>query len=242
MPPPRSRPGPSGDRLIVVAGSPSAGKTSVVRALIPRLAAADDVGYLKVDVVRTREAASLTRLGWTCRTLVDEAACPDHVLFEHLAAELDALAGRRLRVVETAGLCARCAPYVVEGLALAVIAATAGFDAASKLGPLLTSADLCVVTHGDRLAQAEREVFAACLAEHVPAERVTWFDGLTGTGLPRLVRRVAPMLEALPAASTARLTPRSAPPRLYCSLCLGRRELPLGAGGPSDPTAVETPC
>lgn len=225
------RPEPVDRKLIVVAGPPSAGKTSVIRALVPQLAEPHAVGYLKVDVVRTREADTLARLGWACRALVDETACPDHVLFQNLSAELDALAGRRLVVVETAGLCARCAPYVRQGLAVAVLEATAGAEAARKQGPLLTAADLCVVTHGDRLGPAEREVFAAQVAALLPPGALLWLDALTQTGLPRVLRRLRPALDAMPFLPAGPLAPRSAPPRLYCSLCLGRRDLVVSPAG-----------
>ena len=230
---PAARANLEGGRLLVVAGPPSAGKTSVVRALVPELAEAADVGYLKVDVARTREVEALSRLGWACRALVDESACPDQLLFDRLPHELAALGARALVVLETAGLCARCAPYVREGLAVAVLEATAGADAASKQGPLLTEADLVVVTHGDRLAPAERDVFEASLAERVPSDRMAWLDGLTRVGLPRLARRVRAALGASPPRVPVP-TPRSAPPRLYCSLCLGRREVVV------EPVAV--PC
>ena len=220
---------PAARRLLVVAGPPSAGKTQVVRALVPELAPPGDVGYLKVDVAHTREAQALARLGWVCRSLVDEAGCPDQVLFDRLQAELQALGPRPFVVLETAGLCARCAPYVHPGLAVAVLEATAGVEAALKQGPLLTQADLVVATHGDRLAPAERDVFAARLAERLPGRALLWFDGLTRVGLPRLVRAVREALNALPPFDAP--TPRSAPPRLYCSLCLGRRELPVDAAG-----------
>jgi len=225
------RPEPFGRKLIVVAGPPSAGKTSVIRALVPHVAEPADVGYLKVDVVRTREAEALERLGWACRAVIDEASCPDHVLFERLGVELEALAGRRVVVVETAGLCARCAPYVREGLAIAVLEATAGAEAALKQGPLLTAADLCVVTHGDRLGHAEREVFAALVAPCLAPGALVWLDGLTRTGLPRALRRLVPGFDAAPELPSSPLTPRSVPPRLYCSLCLGRRDLVLEPAG-----------
>ena len=218
---------PDGPRLLVVAGPPSSGKTAVIRALVPELADARHVTYLKVDVVRTREIEALGRLGWTCRALVDEAACPDQLLFDRLPAELAALPAGRLTVLETAGLCARCAPYVRQGLALAVLEATAGVGSALKQGPLLTQADLVVVTHGDRLAPAERDVYAATLAAHAPERTLLWFDGLTRVGLPRLARRVGEALAGFAPLGAEMLEPRSAPPRLYCSLCLGRREIPV---------------
>ena len=64
-------------------------------------------------------------------------------------------------LVETAGLCLRCAPYVDGGLGICVLEATSGMNLPLKVGPILSLADVCVVTKGDLVSQAEREVFRA---------------------------------------------------------------------------------
>ncbi|MCZ7558674.1 MAG: hypothetical protein M5U30_00285 [Burkholderiaceae bacterium] len=67
--------------------------------------------------------------------------------------------------VETAGLCLRCAPYIVGAFGLVVLEATSGMNLPRKIGAMLSLADLAVVTKIDLVSQAEKEVFRANIAE-----------------------------------------------------------------------------
>ena len=71
-------------------------------------------------------------------------------------------------LVETAGLCLRCAPYVDGGLGIVVLEATSGMNLPLKVGPMLSLADVAVVTKIDRVSQAEREVFRARIQDVAP--------------------------------------------------------------------------
>jgi Ni2+-binding GTPase involved in maturation of urease and hydrogenase len=62
---------------------------------------------------------------------------------------------------ETAGLCLRCSPYIQGALGIVVLEATSGMNLPRKIGPMLTLADVAVVTKIDLISQAEREVFRA---------------------------------------------------------------------------------
>ena len=223
-----------GPRLLVFAGPPSAGKSAVIRQIVPRLTSLGERPpyYVKVDVVRSRELRLMERLGWTSEALVEPDFCPDQTWFERLPAVIERASGAPLLIAETAGLCARCSPYVLEGVAIVVFEATAGLDTVDKLGPLMSTADLAVVTHGDRLSQGERDLLRARLAQRHPSEAIHFLNGLTGEGSARVARLIDGRLAASPRlqpGETLReaLTPRSAPPRLFCSLCLGRKDLPI---------------
>ena len=52
-------------------------------------------------------------------------------------------------------------PYVNGGLGMMVLEATSGMNLPLKVGPMLSLADVAVVTKIDRVSQAEREVFRA---------------------------------------------------------------------------------
>ena len=52
-------------------------------------------------------------------------------------------------IVETAGLCHRCAPYTMNCLGVCVIDATSGPNTPLKVGPFLSTADIAVITKGD---------------------------------------------------------------------------------------------
>lgn len=231
---------PIGARVIVFAGPPSAGKTSVIRQVVPRLAATcssasapaslspQDICYAKVDVVLSRELRAMERLGWRCEALVEPDFCPDQTWFERLPGVLERASDASLLVVETAGLCARCSPYIVEGLAVVIVEATAGLDTVDKLGPLMSTADLCVVTHGDRLSQGERDLLRARLEARHASERIFFVNGLTGEGAARFAATVDDLMRdraGRPPGGAPE--PRSEPPRLFCSLCLGRKDLPI---------------
>ena len=58
-------------------------------------------------------------------------------------------AGGDLLLVETAGLCLRCSPYVDGGLGIVVLEATSGMNLPRKIGPMLSLADVAVVTKID---------------------------------------------------------------------------------------------
>ena len=60
---------------------------------------------------------------------------------------------------KTAGLCLRCSPYVGGGVGFVILEATSGMNLPFKIGPMLSLADVAVVTKVDRVSQAEREVF-----------------------------------------------------------------------------------
>lgn len=61
-------------------------------------------------------------------------------------------------ITESAGLCNRCSPYINGIPAICVIDAIAGVNTSRKIGPMLKMADCAVVTKGDIVSQAEREV------------------------------------------------------------------------------------
>ena len=90
-------------------------------------------------------------------------------------------------LVETAGLCLRCSPYVDGGLGMVVLEATSGMNLPLKVGPMLSLADIAVVTKIDRVSQAEREVFRARIQDVAPHVRIREVNALHGIGIDPLV-------------------------------------------------------
>ena len=66
-----------------------------------------------------------------------------------------------LLITESAGLCNRCSPYLKDIKAVCVIDNLSGINTPKKIGPMLKLADVVVITKGDIVSQAEREVFAS---------------------------------------------------------------------------------
>jgi Ni2+-binding GTPase involved in maturation of urease and hydrogenase len=123
-------------------------------------------------------------------------------------------------LVETAGLCLRCSPYVDAGLGLVVLEATSGMNLPRKVGPMLSLADIAVVTKIDRVSQAEREVFRARIQDAAPSVRVREVNALQGIGIDPIVRHI---LEAPEAHMGMKL--RGSPPVGTCTICVGRKEI-----------------
>jgi Ni2+-binding GTPase involved in maturation of urease and hydrogenase len=127
--------------------------------------------------------------------------------------------GADLLLVESAGLCCRCSPYPVDCAAVFVADASAGRGALRKVGPMLTTCDLCVLTRPDRITPAEREMLVAT-ARGLGRAAVLTLDGLTGEGSDTLWARTVPLLDRPGETSL-----RASLPQFYCSYCLGRERV-----------------
>jgi Ni2+-binding GTPase involved in maturation of urease and hydrogenase len=123
-------------------------------------------------------------------------------------------------LVETAGLCLRCSPYVDGGLGIIVLEATSGMNLPRKVVPMLTLADVAVVTKIDRVSQAEREVFRAGIQDAAPSVRIREMDALHGIGIAALAAHI----DATPDTPENMLL-RGNPPVGTCTICVGRKEI-----------------
>ena len=119
--------------------------------------------------------------------------CPDHcnVMVLGDALQWAHKASCDVLLVETAGLCLRCSPYVDGGLGLVVLEATSGMNLPLKVGPMLSLADIAVVTKIDRVSQAEREVFRARIQDVAPEVKIREVNALHGIGIDPLVTQIA---------------------------------------------------
>ncbi|MDZ7618097.1 MAG: GTP-binding protein, partial [Patescibacteria group bacterium] len=136
-------------RLVICAGPATTGKTSVLRHMTRKLLQLDrQVAFLKLDVQYADEDELLAaEFHIPTRKVYSGELCPDHC---HVMVLGDALQwaereGAEILLVETAGLCLRCAPYVDGGLGIIVLEATSGMNLPLKVGPMLSLADIAVV-------------------------------------------------------------------------------------------------
>ena len=212
-------------RLVTVAGPPSAGKTSVILRAAEGLAAAGvKLGVIKFDCLASDDAARYQKAGIAVRTGLAGGLCPDHFFVANIEAGLQwgAREGVELLVAESAGLCNRCSPHLAGVLAVCVVDNLSGVHTPRKIGPMLRLADVVVVTKGDIVSQAEREVFAFRVRQVNPKAAVLPVNGLTGQGSLLLQRQ----LRAAPATATlegGRL--RFSMPAALCSYCLGETRI-----------------
>ena len=152
-----------GMKVAICAGPATTGKTSVLRHMTRKLLRAGHrVSFLKLDVQYADEDELLAEeFQIPTKKVYSGELCPDHCLVMVLGDALDWADrnGSDMLLVETAGLCLRCSPYVDGGLGMVVLEATSGMNLPLKVGPMLSLADIAVVTKIDRVSQAEREVF-----------------------------------------------------------------------------------
>ena len=211
-------------KLAICAGPATTGKTSVLRHIIRKLQASQQrVAFLKIDVQFAEEDEQFAReFGIPTRKVYSGELCPDHcnVMVLGDALQWARRAGSEVLLVETAGLCLRCSPYVDGGLGMIVLEATSGMNLPLKVGPMLSLADVAVVTKIDRVSQAEREVFRARIQDIAPTVRIREVNALYGIGIDPLIDH----LHATPAAG-ANLLLRGNPPVGTCTICVGKKEI-----------------
>ena len=212
-------------RLVTVAGPPSSGKTSIIIRTIEELRHRGfTIGVVKFDCLSAQDEELYSIHGIPVRTGLSGGLCPDHFFVSNIE---EALGWARERefdflITESAGLCNRCSPHVKDVLAICVIDNLSGVNTPRKIGPMLKSADIVVITKGDIVSQAEREVFAYRVRQVNPGGNIVHINGVTGQGsfyLAKLVERTS-AIKTLQGA-----TLRFTMPGALCSYCLGERRI-----------------
>jgi Ni2+-binding GTPase involved in maturation of urease and hydrogenase len=211
-------------KLVICAGPPTTGKTTVLKQVARRLKAKGRaLAYLKIDVQYADEDELFrNEFGIPARKVYSGELCPDHCNVMVLGDAIEWASGKGAEVllVETAGLCLRCSPYVEELLGFVVLEATSGMNLPRKIGPMLTLADIAVVTKIDLISQAEREVFRARILEAAPDIFVVESNALHGIGIDRLVKKIEEAREI-----EFPLFLRGNPPIGTCTICVGKKEI-----------------
>jgi Ni2+-binding GTPase involved in maturation of urease and hydrogenase len=212
-------------KLITVAGPPSSGKTSVILHIIEAMRQNGiSAGVVKFDCISPDDTALYEKAGIPVKTGLSGALCPDHFFVANIERCLKwgDERGFDLLVSESAGLCCRCSPHIRGILALCVIDVLSGINTPRKIGPMLKLADIIVITKGDIVSQAEREVFAFRVSHANPRAAIIMFNGLTGQGITSLLRN----LQEIPAVKSLEdATLRFSMPAALCSYCLGETRI-----------------
>lgn len=208
-------------RVVTVAGPPSVGKTSVVLKTVKALSGrVGQIGVVKFDSLSTADDVVYGKAGLPVVTGLAGGLCPDHFFVSNIddCLEWANEKGLGLLIAESAGLCNRCSPHIQGILGICVVDALSGINTPRKIGPMLKFADIVVITKGDIVSQAEREVFAFNVQAANPQALVISFNGLTGQGATELGFHLthAPEIERL---EGSRL--RFPMPSAVCPYCIG---------------------
>lgn len=212
-------------RLVTFAGPPSSGKTAVIcKTAISLQADGVSIGVIKFDCLSSSDQSIYDRHGIVARTGFSGNLCPDHYFVSNIEECLSwgQKKGFDLLISESAGLCNRCAPHLEGVCAVCVVDNLSGVDTPHKIGPMLKMADIAVITKGDIVSQAEREVFAHRVRRVNTRGTIIHVNGLTGQGALELGRLLgsAPEVDEL----HGRLL-RFSMPAALCSYCLGQRRV-----------------
>jgi Ni2+-binding GTPase involved in maturation of urease and hydrogenase len=214
--------------LVTISGPPSSGKTSIIIKTVAALRHGElDAGVVKFDCLSTADGAVYEKAGISAVVGLSGNLCPDHFFASNVEETLawGEKRGLPLVLVESAGLCNRCSPHIKDVPALCVIDNLSGVNTPKKIGPMLKSADLVVITKSDIVSQAEREVFAFRVRQVNPRATVLHVNGITGQGAFRLATLLDTATTASPVETLQGAVLRFTMPGALCSYCLGERRI-----------------
>lgn len=211
-------------KLITVAGPPSSGKTSVILKLLENMQVKENVGVVKFDCLTSFDQERYEEAGIPVQTGFSGKICPDHFFVSNIedAVQWGIKAGFDLLITESAGLCNRCSPYINGILSICVIDNLSGVKTPRKIGPMLKLADIVVVTKGDIVSQAEREVFAFNIKQVNAAAKIVFVNGITGQGAFLLSKYLKETREI---QTLKDMKLRFTTPAAVCSYCTGETRI-----------------
>jgi Ni2+-binding GTPase involved in maturation of urease and hydrogenase len=211
-------------KLVIFAGPPTCGKTTVIRQVIKRMITKNlKPAFVKIDVLYADEDEAIKKeFGIPTKKIYSGELCPDHcnVVVLDEVVEWAEKEGSDYLFVETAGLCLRCSPYVENSLGVVVLEATSGMNLPRKIGPMLTLADISVITKIDLISQAEREVFRYRVLESAKDITVVETNALYGIGIDPIVRQILKTNDV-----EFPMFLRGNPPVGTCTICVGKKEI-----------------
>ncbi len=212
--------------LVTVSGPPSSGKTSVIIKAIGALKERNlEVGVVKFDCLYTDDDKLYEKINVPVKKGLSGSLCPDHYFVSNIEEVVQWGKENKLDILitESAGLCNRCSPYIKDVKAVCVIDNLSGTNTPKKIGPMLKSADIVVITKGDIVSQAEREVFASKVHSVNPKAVTMHINGLTGQGAFELSTLLYDAESHVDSVKGKKL--RFSMPSALCSYCLGETRI-----------------
>jgi len=212
--------------LVTISGPPSSGKTAVILKTIEALSKQKiKTAVAKFDCLYTDDDKLYEKAGIPVKKGLSGALCPDHYFISNIeeVTKWGVENNFDLLISESAGLCNRCSPYIKGIKAVCVIDNLSGINTPKKIGPMLKSADIVVITKGDIVSQAEREVFASRVNTVNPRATILHVNGLTGQGSYELSTLLFDKAEDISTLVGKEL--RFPMPSALCSYCLGETRI-----------------
>ncbi|MFA6940259.1 MAG: GTP-binding protein [Clostridiaceae bacterium] len=212
-------------KLITVSGPPSSGKTSVIIKTVEFLISKGmKVGVIKFDCLSSFDNVLYEKIGVPVKVGLSGNLCPDHFFITNIedCLQWGIETGLDMLISESAGLCNRCSPHIKDVLAVCVIDNLSGVNTPKKIGPMLKYADIVIITKGDIVSQAEREVFAFEVQQVNPKAKIIFVNGITGQGA-FLLSKCFEGCNNVDILTDQKL--RFTMPSAVCSYCLGQTKI-----------------
>ena len=212
--------------LVIISGPPSSGKTSVILKTIEAIKKRSiNAGVVKFDCLYTDDDILYEKAGIPVRKGLSGSLCPDHFFASNIeeVVKWGNKEGLDLLITESAGLCNRCSPYLKGIKAICVIDNLSGINTPKKIGPMLKTADIIVITKGDIVSQAEREVFASRVNSVNPKAVIMSVNGLTGQGAFELSTLIYDENSNIETVKGSEL--KFTMPSAMCPYCLGETRI-----------------
>lgn len=212
-------------KFLTISGPPSSGKTSVILKTIEALKEKGHrVGVVKFDCLLTDDDKLYMSKNIPVKKGLSGALCPDHFFVSNIEACVEWGMENNLEflISESAGLCNRCSPHIKDILAVCVIDNLSGVNTPKKIGPMLKSADIVIITKGDIVSQAEREIFASRVRNVNPSATIMHINGITGQGAYEFASLIEETNE-IESLKGKKL--RFSMPSALCSYCLGETRI-----------------
>ena len=183
------------------------------------------VGVVKFDCLYTDDDVLYEKAGVPVKKGLSGSLCPDHFFASNIeeVVRWGKNEGLELLITESAGLCNRCSPYIKGIKAICVIDNLSGINTPKKIGPMLKTADIIVITKGDIVSQAEREVFASRVNSVNPQAIIMSVNGLTGQGAFELSTLIYDKNSNIETVKGSQL--KYPMPAALCSYCLGETRI-----------------
>lgn len=205
-------------KFIIFAGTPGSGKTSIIKYTIQELKNDFNLFFAKFDCLKTEDDKKIARkYNIPTEKKLAEELCPDHYTALEIPKIIRKNKDKDIILIETAGLCLRCSPYISEGLGINVLDITSGNP--NRYGPILTDANIVAVSKGDLISQAEREIFRHNIFKVNPNCNIIEVNGLTGEGAIDIAKHIKKSADI----DEKNLTLKHSMPSAVCGYCYGNK-------------------
>lgn len=211
-------------KLLLVGGPPSTGKTTIIQRIIEKRNDKYKIAFLKMDVVIAHEEELIKeKYNIATRTVYAGDLCPDHaeVMILADAIEWAKSINADLLIIESAGLCLRCSPYLNQGLGVVILSMLSGLHSVDKMKQLICFADVALLTMNDLVCQAEREVYIKKIKTSFEKIKIIETNALQGIAIEHL----CDLIDKSDEIDEKTLELKGNPPIGTCTICVGNKKV-----------------